>query len=109
VLRLSRLEIPVKLDRIANTFSAINGGVVAGGLYVTAGAQFGSDALDVTLNGLAPVPYFPSPELNGEARLPSQLSGVQVLFDGAPAPILLTSTGHRDRRRSHGACRISLP
>ena len=85
MLRLSRLEIPVKLDRIANTFSAINGGVVAGGLYVTAGAQFGSDALDVTLNGLAPVPYFPSPELNGEARLPS-VGGPRVRPHPRPSP-----------------------
>jgi uncharacterized protein (TIGR03437 family) len=70
---------PISLNGIANAFSGDASGVTAGGLY-----------------SLAVSGFSPSPANLGAspgANLPTELNGVQVLFNGQAAPILSVALG----------------
>ncbi len=71
-------EGPAELNRVANAFSGISAGVVPGALMTLSGRNLGpEDGVDLGLNS--------------KQRLPLELAGTRVLFDGVPAPILATS------------------
>ena len=70
---------PLSINQISNAFSGDQGAVVVGGLYTLTGSGFQPPAIDL---GFTPA-----------SNLPSQLGGVTVLFDGAPAPILEVAPG----------------
>jgi len=65
---------------LTNAASYANGAVAPGEIVVLFGATFGPAAL-----------VFSQPDANG--RIPSQVSGTRLLFDGVPAPILYTRVG----------------
>ena len=69
----------VSLDGVSNAFSGDASAVVFGGLY------------SIAISGFEPASA--NLGLNPTQNLPTELSGVQVLFDGAPAPILATGPG----------------
>ncbi|MBL8292378.1 MAG: SBBP repeat-containing protein [Bryobacterales bacterium] len=70
---------PVQLHSIVNAFSGKGTLVVPGSLVALFGSHLGPDeGIDLGLNA--------------QATLPKVLGGTRVLFDGAPAPILATSS-----------------
>ncbi len=80
VLRLGTPAAPaLSLDRVANAFSGNTNAVAFGGLYSLTGTGFQFPAMDL---GLSPT-----------RNLPDALGGVEVTFDGIPAPILQTAPG----------------
>lgn len=81
--RLLRLDPgpapPFALDRIANAFSADARAVVPGGLYTLDVPGLEAPSIDL--------------RINPDQDLPEQLGGVEVTFDGEPAPLLATGPG----------------
>jgi len=78
VLQLNAAPAPFSIDRIANSFSADPSAVTVGGLY------------SLTGTGFPAVPKVTYP-LNPSQKLPTQIEGVEVLFDGQPAQLLEVS------------------
>ncbi|HEX5430776.1 MAG TPA: SBBP repeat-containing protein, partial [Bryobacteraceae bacterium] len=80
VLRLPAASSPgISLNGISNAFSGDATAVVAGGLYSIAISGVQTQAVN--------------PGLEPAQNLPTQLGGVRVNFDGAPAPILAVEPG----------------
>jgi uncharacterized protein (TIGR03437 family) len=80
VLHLAAATPPaISLDQVANAFSGNTNAVAYGGLYTLSGTGFQFPAIDLGLNPVQ--------------DLPLTLGGVQVRFDGVPAPILRTAPG----------------
>jgi uncharacterized protein (TIGR03437 family) len=80
VLHLAAAVPPaISLDQVANAFSGNTNAVAYGGLYTLTGTGFQFPAIDLGLNATQ--------------DLPLTLGGVQVQFDGVPAPILQTAPG----------------
>lgn len=69
----------ISLNQILNAFSGDSSAVVGGGLYSLSVSGFQPPAIDL--------------RLNASQDLPTELGGVEVIFDGVPAPILRTSPG----------------
>ncbi|MCU1232113.1 MAG: glycosyl hydrolase, repeat-containing protein [Candidatus Solibacter sp.] len=69
----------VALDGIANAFSGDSTAIVVGGLYSLTGSGFQAPEIDLGLNPAG--------------DLPLTLGGIEVRFDGVPAPILRTGAG----------------
>jgi uncharacterized protein (TIGR03437 family) len=80
VLNLDTAKTPsISLDQIVNAFSGDGSVVVGGGLYSLTTVGLQAPTIDLGLNA--------------SQDLPTELGGVQVRFDGVPAPILHTSPG----------------
>jgi uncharacterized protein (TIGR03437 family) len=80
VLRLPiSVSAPVSVDSVANAFSGFTDEIYPGSLVSVMGSNLAPDFVDLGLNPRQP--------------LPTQVAGVQVLFDGLPAPLLQTSPG----------------
>jgi uncharacterized protein (TIGR03437 family) len=79
VLNLNLTNPPFSVDGIANAFSGDPSAVAVGGLYTLIGT------------GFPPVPNVSLP-LNPTQNLPTEIEGVEVLFDGQPAQLLEVSS-----------------
>jgi hypothetical protein len=69
----------ITLDGIANAFSGDAGGVAVGGLYRLNASGLQAPTIDLGLDS--------------KQNLPISLGGIEVQFDGVPAPILQTGPG----------------
>lgn len=78
VLNFNLTNPPFTIDQIANSFSGDPSAVTVGGLYTITGTG---------LPAVAKVTY----PLNPSQKLPTQIEGVEVLFDGQPAQLLEVS------------------